>query len=249
VRKTLIGAAVALSSMCGVAHANSVLVQYFSVPDNGSSADFGLCCSSPTPATFPYINVGSALGPDGMPVESSTPGPNPAQMLNAAREILWWTPGQSGITNDGSPKIISTPIADNSFFVPQGTGSNNSSFFQTAILSGLINGTGNPLTLNITSDDDALVYLNGLFVGGLGGVHGAETASLNLGSFSGTELLQVFYADRAQTQAVLDFDLVGPGANITAIPEPSSWALMILGFMGVGFMAYRRKAHSSFRIA
>jgi hypothetical protein len=28
----------------------------------------------------------------------------------------------------------------------------------------------------------------------------------------------------------------------TAVPEPSTWAMMILGFAGVGFMAYRRKA-------
>jgi hypothetical protein len=27
---------------------------------------------------------------------------------------------------------------------------------------------------------------------------------------------------------------------ITAVPEPSTWAMMILGFAGVGFMAYRR---------
>ena len=29
--------------------------------------------------------------------------------------------------------------------------------------------------------------------------------------------------------------------NIAAVPEPSTWAMMILGFIGVGFMAYRRK--------
>jgi hypothetical protein len=26
-----------------------------------------------------------------------------------------------------------------------------------------------------------------------------------------------------------------------AVPEPSTWAMMILGFAGVGFMAYRRQ--------
>ena len=26
-----------------------------------------------------------------------------------------------------------------------------------------------------------------------------------------------------------------------AVPEPSTWAMMILGFLGLGFMAYRRK--------
>jgi hypothetical protein len=29
--------------------------------------------------------------------------------------------------------------------------------------------------------------------------------------------------------------------NIGSVPEPSTWAMMILGFCGVGFMAYRRK--------
>ena len=30
-------------------------------------------------------------------------------------------------------------------------------------------------------------------------------------------------------------------AQISAVPEASTWAMMILGFVGVGFMAYRRK--------
>jgi hypothetical protein len=29
--------------------------------------------------------------------------------------------------------------------------------------------------------------------------------------------------------------------SVSAIPEPSTWAMMLLGFAGVGFMAYRRK--------
>ena len=35
----------------------------------------------------------------------------------------------------------------------------------------------------------------------------------------------------------------GPGCTIgvSSVPEPSTWAMMILGFAGVGFMAYRRK--------
>jgi hypothetical protein len=30
--------------------------------------------------------------------------------------------------------------------------------------------------------------------------------------------------------------------NISAVPEPATWAMMILGFLGVGFVAYRRKS-------
>jgi hypothetical protein len=30
-------------------------------------------------------------------------------------------------------------------------------------------------------------------------------------------------------------------ANISAVPEPSTWAMMILGFTGVDLLAYRRR--------
>jgi hypothetical protein len=31
----------------------------------------------------------------------------------------------------------------------------------------------------------------------------------------------------------------------SSVPEPSTWAMMTLGFFGVGFMAYRRKQNGS----
>ena len=34
-----------------------------------------------------------------------------------------------------------------------------------------------------------------------------------------------------------------------AVPEPSTWAMMILGFAGIGFMAYRRKNQITVRAA
>jgi len=42
------------------------------------------------------------------------------------------------------------------------------------------------------------------------------------------------------------------GATITqGVPEPSTWAMMVLGFLGVGFIAYRRKSStgSTLRLA
>jgi hypothetical protein len=29
--------------------------------------------------------------------------------------------------------------------------------------------------------------------------------------------------------------------EVAAVPEPSTWAMMIIGFLGLGFTAYRRK--------
>ena len=34
-----------------------------------------------------------------------------------------------------------------------------------------------------------------------------------------------------------------------AVPEPSTWAMMVLGFAGMGFMAYRRKSNSASIVA
>jgi hypothetical protein len=34
----------------------------------------------------------------------------------------------------------------------------------------------------------------------------------------------------------------GVWSMTAAVPEPSTWAMMILGFAGVGFLAYRRKS-------
>jgi len=37
--------------------------------------------------------------------------------------------------------------------------------------------------------------------------------------------------------------------NTPAVPEASTWAMMMLGFFGVGFLAYRRKNQGSVRLA
>jgi hypothetical protein len=53
-------------------------------------------------------------------------------------------------------------------------------------------------------------------------------------------------------------DLLGLGGGtgavagdplVASVPEPATWAMMMLGFLGVGFMAYRRKSQTSFRLA
>ena len=64
----------------------------------------------------------------------------------------------------------------------------------------------------------------------------------------------------AQNQAAIDAAAASPGTpfsfrgtysigdfsgsgtfDVSAVPEPSNWVMLILGFAGIGFMAYRRK--------
>jgi hypothetical protein len=43
--------------------------------------------------------------------------------------------------------------------------------------------------------------------------------------------------------------LTGTGsfaAAVAPVPEPSTWAMMIIGFLGLGFMAYRRRSQTAF---
>jgi hypothetical protein len=47
----------------------------------------------------------------------------------------------------------------------------------------------------------------------------------------------------SSTQKAFEFD----NLTLSAVPEPSTWAMMLLGFAGLGFMAYRRK--ETFRLA
>ena len=53
----------------------------------------------------------------------------------------------------------------------------------------------------------------------------------------------------------LDFVITDTGPplafrfEVAAVPEPSTWAMLILGFAGLGFMAYRRKNSPTFRFA
>jgi hypothetical protein len=44
---------------------------------------------------------------------------------------------------------------------------------------------------------------------------------------------------RATVTTITNFD-----APVSAVPEPSTWAMMILGFAGVGYMTYRRRKQS-----
>jgi hypothetical protein len=90
-------------------------------------------------------------------------------------------------------------------------------------------------------------------------------------SYSGSTLNDVVLASSATTGSGYTFGiynvgsnqyqngLFGPGSTpnfynynvpmTLGVPEPATWAMIILGFAGVGFMAYRKKGKPSFRLA
>ena len=237
--------AVAAATLCAAAAFSTAAsasatfgVTYFSVPSN-LGGDFGICCSSP-PATLPVIALGSLLGPDGLPVTTLAAGGGGVIDQDANGQILWWKAG-AGITATGTG-TLPLPLPLTNLYAPNGTGTDNSLNFLTAILSGTFTSDGGTASLSLAADDDALVYLDGKYLGGLAGVHGTIGTTLDLSGLSiGNHNLKVFYADRAQTGAQLQLEGIGLDSLTPGVPEPATWAMMILGFGGVGAMMRRRR--------
>jgi hypothetical protein len=224
--------AVATLLFAGAANAGNTLgINYFEIAEPTSNGDFGPCCSSP-PATGEGVLAGTSLL-GGLPVVGLG---STVQSVSGTGQILWWSDGVDGISHTGTGSI-SLPYSSN-MFAPNSTGTNNTNFFETAAIWGSVHGTGSDVQLTVASDDDTLVYLNGAFVGGNLGVHRTETTIIDLGVFSGTDALNIFYADRAQVDANLAISITGA---TTGVPEPATWVMMGLGFVGLGLAGYRAR--------
>ena len=48
--------------------------------------------------------------------------------------------------------------------------------------------------------------------------------------------------NQSGSRFITDATINGSVAATPAVPEPSTWAMLLLGFAGIGFMAYRRKS-------
>lgn len=60
-------------------------------------------------------------------------------------------------------------------------------------------------------------------------------------AINGTNLTWITLHSDIGFSQIKQFELSGVTA-VTAVPEPTTWAMMILGFAGVGFLAYRRRS-------
>ena len=75
----------------------------------------------------------------------------------------------------------------------------------------------------------------------------------NVGNIYLTNNQYVFSVDQPSSlfnpgDLILSGGVTTPGV-VAAVPEPATWAMMILGFFGLGFMGYRRKQTGSLRLA
>lgn len=146
--------------------------------------------------------------------------------------MLTSTPGYSG-------PIFDVPVLMNGTSTTSITGTNGGGISSSVSMTvtdassntiyTLGSGTGPyGATLQITPDVEYTVYMQAS--ASIAGETGSVAASID----------PFFAIDAGYAQ---DFQLAfseGITNSISAVPEPSIWAMMLLGFAGVGFMAYRR---------
>ena len=208
---------------------STLAATYFEVLSGTGGPDFGGSGS-------PIVALGSGLGPNGLPI--ATGG---VSDIGPSGQLTWWLPALNASIIPTGAGTVTLPFSGNMYPLNSG-GSNDSAAFETAILKGTFFNSGaggGAVSFTVGSDDDSFVYLNGVLIGQNPGIHGVTSVTFNGTDIAGTNTLEIFYADREQTGAFLSVD--ASVALTAAVPEPSTWAMMILGFFGIGFMAYRRR--------
>jgi PEP-CTERM motif len=232
-RIAAIAALAALTSVSGVLSANASLVDLGPVSSGGQgtgATNFNLITllnpGNSTAAGFTsYLNGSFSFDGD-----LQTPLDDKSKHSAPALSDLGWT-------NASDVKVL--------FNGNEGNGPNAGVTINTITLSFFTASGG--LVGTITNDLGALVYPTAQAgqgsAGFLIGVAPSDTVELTLlqgllNQAGPTGHVGIFASLSNVDGGAETFTAVG----VAAVPEPSTWAMMILGFAGVGFLAYRRRS-------
>ena len=106
-------------------------------------------------------------------------------------------------------------------------------------ITGLVNGADAITGLSSYAGADNNLYSTGAWVT----FAGLSFSTTSLGDFNFYNSGQGYYGLLSSVSNINGYaDGQIATANVAAVPEPSTWAMMLIGFMGVGFSTRRRRA-------
>ncbi len=181
--------------------------------------------TTPRPAAITEGLVESRLGPQGFPIATAEArsSASPVSLVSAyaptTYELLWWRAGQTGTRRVANPTQgqTSVPFSWTNQSLPNDA--ENNPQFRAVHLSGGFEITSsaqrNAVTMNLTSQDDAWVFINGQLAMDMGGLHSSMTSTqLNRAPIVvGKNRIDIFHANRGGTSTL------GFLSNVTFTPE------------------------------
>jgi hypothetical protein len=150
-----------------------------------------------------------------------------------------------------TPNVVPSSIAPHIGFTLANTQSYEIGYLANKYL-GLANGSGNDIAVAEIQAAIWQIEYSGITASLIGGTQTDKNNFANGVSGFVMEALNNHGNDLADELYSLSGtqSFVYKNPSLTgAVPEPSTWAMMVLGFCGVGFIAYRRKSRPSFRLA
>lgn len=212
-------------------------------------------------AAITYLGVPGVNGPLGLQNETfnSSPAPSAGSLAGFSNSFATFTSTGAKIENGSLTNQYAAP-----WFHPGQADTTNylSVFAGTQETIALDNGLiGHTFGLYIGSLDDynSITFLGDgapvTYTGTEIAAHlGMSTTLSNTQTFASNRYVEFLFTGSSYFTSVVlgssgnSFEVDNLGiiatGHVSAVPETSTWAMMILGFFGVGFAAYRRKSRS-----
>jgi hypothetical protein len=219
-KSNILAGLVASAALLISASANASIVVTEGGAAAGSAGETSSFATSPGAVTYNF-NGGSGPITGGSPLFTSGSGPGYAAPYNDTTGFV-----SVGTTVDP---------ATSTFTLPAGT------FNYLGLYWGSIDGYN---SINITDAGGFTTTIDAATYSILNPANGDQ-------GLGGSAYVNIFdsYAITSVTftsaQQAFEFD----NLTVAAVPEASTWAMMVLGFLGLGFLGYRRSSNTSFRVA